>query len=104
MQYYDWETNVCHRFDWLEDNTFSQVESDTEIPEDVDPSREAKYYPEFEPQRLEQVRIIYLTSDACHYSVTAYRQQIGPFWCCIASKDVLFVCLGGLYSRDKLSV
>ena len=55
VQYYDWETNVCHRYDWLEDNSFSQVESDTEIPVDVDPSQESQYFPDFEPQRLERM-------------------------------------------------
>ena len=51
MQYYDWETNTCHRLDWLEDNEFSHVESDTEIPAEIDPSQ-TTYFPDFEPERL----------------------------------------------------
>ena len=53
-QYYDWERNRCTRYDWLEENSFSQIESDTEIPAELDPSQ-SKYFPEFEPHLLERM-------------------------------------------------
>ena len=72
MQYYDWETNVCHRYDWLEDNSFSQVESDTEIPVDIDPSQESQYFPDFEPQRLERmVRHSFISTTTTIHSFTS---------------------------------
>ena len=54
LQYYDWENNVCHRLDWLDDNTFSHVESETEIPVEIDPSQ-SLYFPNLGPQRLQDL-------------------------------------------------
>ena len=54
------------------------MESDTEIPVDVDPSWESQYFPEFEPQRLEKV-YAYTSQEITATSDTAYQQQIGLF-------------------------
>ena len=53
IQYYDWESNICHRLDF-EDNTFSEVESDTEIPVEIDPSQ-SMYFPNLQSQRLKNI-------------------------------------------------
>ncbi len=52
-QYYDWESNLCHRLDF-EDNTISEVESDTEIPVEIDPSQSV-YFPNLQSQRLKNI-------------------------------------------------
>ncbi len=52
-QYYDWESNLCHRLDF-EDNTISEVESDTEIPVEIDPSQSV-YFPNLLSQRLKNI-------------------------------------------------
>ena len=52
LQYYDWERNECVQYKWFGDeNYFNQVESDTEIPANIDPSQTI-YYPDLEPQLL----------------------------------------------------
>ncbi|XP_064404951.1 uncharacterized protein LOC135350151 [Halichondria panicea] len=53
IAYYDWESNICHRLDF-EDNTFSEVESDTEIPVEIDPSQ-SMYFPNLQSQRLKNI-------------------------------------------------
>ena len=50
-QYYDWDNTLCHRFDWMDDNQLSQVESDVEIPDSINPSK-AEYFVGFEPEKL----------------------------------------------------
>ena len=50
-QYYDWDNNLCHRFDWMEENQLSQVESDVEIPDTINASK-AEYFVGFEPEKL----------------------------------------------------
>ena len=50
-QYYDWDNNLCHRFDWMEENQLSQVESDIEIPDTINASK-AEYFVGFEPEKL----------------------------------------------------
>ena len=50
-QYYDWDNNLCHRFDWMDENQLSQVESDVEIPDTINASK-AEYFVGFEPEKL----------------------------------------------------
>jgi len=59
-QFYDWEENKCHPLDWKEDdNAFKHVQSDTKIPENIniESATGAKEFHDFEPQKLEQVKI-----------------------------------------------
>ena len=56
LQYYDWDENVCVHYDWImNENYFKQVESDTEIPESVPALRNSKYYPDLEPNLVEEL-------------------------------------------------
>ena len=73
-QYYDWEYNRCTRYDWLEENSFSQIESDTEIPVDLDPSQ-SKYFPEFEPHLLEKMVGCSPVSFPVHSSQNVYIDE-----------------------------
>lgn len=54
LQYYDWENNFCHHLDWMNDNSITEIESDTEIPSEIDPSQMSSF-PEFEPQKLKDM-------------------------------------------------
>ena len=54
LQYYDWENNFCHHLDWMNDNSITEIESDTEIPSEIDPSQMSSF-PEFEPQKLKEM-------------------------------------------------
>lgn len=52
FQYYDWEKNVCVQYKWFQDdNYFQQIESDTDIPVEIDPSQ-SKYFPDLEPNLI----------------------------------------------------
>lgn len=53
-QYYDWDNNFCHRLDWMNDNSITEIESDTEIPAEIDPSQMTNF-PDFEPQKLKEL-------------------------------------------------
>ena len=54
LQYYDWDNNFCHRLDFMNDNSITEIESDTEIPSEIDPSQMTSF-PEFEPQKLKEM-------------------------------------------------
>ena len=54
LQYYDWDLNFCHRLDWMNDNSITEIESDTEIPAEIDPSQMTNF-PDFEPQKLKEL-------------------------------------------------
>ena len=51
-QYNDWDNNSCHRFDWMDWNQLSQVESEVEIPADTNNATKAEYFVGFEPEKL----------------------------------------------------
>ena len=55
LQYYDWDTNMCHHLELLEENSISMnIISDTEIPREVR-AQNRDYFPELEPKRLEEM-------------------------------------------------
>lgn len=55
IAYYDWEDNICVQYKWFsDDNYLKQVESDTEIPVEIDPSQSI-YYPDLEPHLLTNI-------------------------------------------------
>lgn len=64
-QYYDWDNNFCHRLDWMNDNSFTLIESDTEIPSEIDPSQLTNIL-DFEPEKLKAL----VRSALYNYSIT----------------------------------
>ena len=58
FQYYDWDENVCVHYEWFtNENYFKQVESDTEIPDTVSASPKSRYYPDLEPDLVEEMMV-----------------------------------------------
>lgn len=78
MQYYDWESNTCHRLDWLEENEFSHVVSDTEIPAEIDPSQ-MEYFPDFEPERLAKL-VTHVNTELNVYFLQPTLSHIFVLW------------------------
>jgi hypothetical protein len=76
VAYYDRETNICHRLDWLDGNEINQIESDTEIPQTINSST-AKYFAGFEPTKLSKEHV---TLQCNHGQQTGIYCQCDEGW------------------------